>query len=67
MEPVMAGRITSKDVHLDATANRAVTKGIGEKLQQTLSPEQRFPDRLQRLLEAMDDREAEALDKTKGR
>jgi hypothetical protein len=65
MEPVMAGRITPSNVQLDPPTSRAVAKGIGEKLQQTLGTEQRFPDRLQKLLEAMHDREAGSSTKTK--
>jgi hypothetical protein len=68
MEPVMAGRITTSNVQLDAPTSRAVAKGIGEKLQQALNTEPRFPDHLQKLLDAMHDREADdASGKTEGR
>ena len=56
MELAMPSRITS--VQLDAPTSRAVAKGIGEKLQQTLVTETRFPDRLQKLLDALSEREA---------
>ena len=45
---------------------RRRANGIGEKLQQTLGTEQRFPDRLQKLLEAMRDREAGDAPKSQG-
>jgi hypothetical protein len=62
MEPAMAERITNPNsrIDLDAPTSRAVAKGIGEKLQQTLDPEQRFPDRLQKLLDKIRDSEAGA-------
>lgn len=65
MEPVMAGRIATDDVQLDTPTSRAVAKGIGEKLQQALGTEQRFPDRLQKLLDEMRDREAHPTVKTR--
>ena len=43
---------------MDASTSRAVAKGIGEKLQRTLDTQQRYPDRLQKLLEKMRDQEA---------
>lgn len=52
----MPGRM-SETVHLDAPTSRAVAKGIGEKLQQTLGTEQQCPDRLQKLLDEMRARE----------
>jgi hypothetical protein len=68
MEPVMmADRITSKNVEIDAPTSRAVANGIGEKLQQTLGTEQRFPEQLQKLLEQLHDREAGNGSKIKGR
>ena len=64
----MAGRITTSNLEIDAPTSRAVAKGIGEKLQQTLRTEQRFPDHLQKLIDAMHDREAtEPATKVKGR
>lgn len=51
---------TTDNVQLDAPTSRAVAKGIGEKLQKALGTEQRFPDRLQQLLDRM--RASEALD-----
>jgi hypothetical protein len=53
----MPGRITTDDVHLDAGTSRAVAQGIGERLRQALGTEGPFPDRLQRLLDEMRDRE----------
>jgi hypothetical protein len=53
MEPVMPGRITTEELQIDPPTSRAVARGIGEKLQQTLATEQRFPDRLQKLLDRM--------------
>lgn len=43
---------------IDATTSRAVAHGIGEKLRQSLGADSRCPDRLQRLLDALRDREA---------
>ena len=64
----MAGRITTSNLDIDAPTSRAVAKGIGEKLQQTLGTEERFPDHLQKLLDAMHDREAtDPAGKLKGR
>jgi hypothetical protein len=57
MELVMAGHITTDNVQLDATTSRAVANGIGEKLRQSIGTEQRFPDRLQELLDKMRDLE----------
>jgi len=48
------------DEKIDATTSREIVRGIGEKLRQSLGAEQRFPDRLQRLLDAL--RERELLD-----
>lgn len=56
MENRMPGRIA--DLRMDAPTSRAVAKGIGEKLQQTLDTDQRCPDRLQKLLDEMRAREA---------
>ena len=53
----MPGRITTNDVQLDAGTSRAVAHGIGERLRQALGAEGPFPDRLQRLLDEMRDRE----------
>ena len=58
MELVMLGRITTDDTEMDVPTSRAVAHGIGEKLRQTLGPESRCPDQLQRLLDEMRDREA---------
>ncbi len=58
MEHVMAGRITTDNVQLDATTSRAVARGIGEKLRQSIDTDRRFPDRLQKLLDEMRAREA---------
>jgi hypothetical protein len=58
MEQIMAGRITTDNVQLDATTSRAVARGIGEKLRQSINTDQRFPDRLQKLLDEMQTREA---------
>ena len=64
----MAGRITISNLEIDAPTSRAVAQGIGEKLQQTLGTELRFPDHLQKLLDAMHDREAiEPATRIKGR
>jgi hypothetical protein len=61
----MPGRITTNDVQLDAQTSRAVAQGIGERLRQALGTEGPFPDRLQRLLDEMRDREMHELP-TKG-
>ena len=42
---------------IDATTSRAIANGIGEKLRQSLGAESRFPERLQRLLDALRERE----------
>lgn len=57
----MPGHTTSDDSEMDAPTSRAVSHGIGEKLRQTLGPESGCPDRLQKLLDAMRDREAREL------
>lgn len=54
----MPGRITTNEVQLDARTSRDVARGIGERLRQALGAEGPFPDRLQRLLDEMRDREA---------
>jgi hypothetical protein len=54
----MPGRITTNDFQLDSPTSRAVAQGIGERLRQALGTEGPFPDRLQRLLDEMRDREA---------
>jgi hypothetical protein len=54
----MPGRITTHDLQLDARTSRDVARGIGERLRQALGAEGPFPDRLQRLLDEMRDREA---------
>jgi hypothetical protein len=54
----MPGRITTNDFQLDPLTSRAVAQGIGEKLRQALGTEGPFPDRLQRLIDEMRDREA---------
>jgi hypothetical protein len=53
----MPGRITTNDLQLDARTSRAVAQGIGERLRHALGTEGPFPDRLQRLLDEMRDRE----------
>jgi len=45
---------------LDAPTSRAVANGIGERLRQALGGEAAFPDKLQKLLDEMRDREARA-------
>lgn len=57
-EPSMPGRSSLHDVQLDAPTSRAVANGIGERLRQALGREATFPDRLQKLLDEMHDREA---------
>ena len=57
-EPSMPGRITHDDVQLDAPTSRAIANGIGERLRQALGAEAPFPDKLQKLLDEMRDREA---------
>ena len=54
----MPGRITIDSVQLDAPTSRAVANGIGERLRQSIGSETSFPDRLQKLLDEMRDREA---------
>jgi hypothetical protein len=66
MEQVMAGR-TTENIQLDATTSRAVARGIGERLRQSINADQRFPDRLQRLLDEMRDREAREIASDKRR
>ncbi len=63
MELVMPGRISNDQ--MDASTSRAVAHGIGERLRQSLATEARFPERLQRLLDEMADREARDGDKSK--
>jgi hypothetical protein len=53
----MPSPIRTNDVQLDARTSRAVAQGIGERLRQALGTEGPFPDRLQRLLDEMRDRE----------
>jgi hypothetical protein len=53
----MSGRITTNDTQLDPLTSRAVTHGIGESLRQALGTEGPFPDRLQKLLDEMRQRE----------
>jgi hypothetical protein len=55
-EPAMPDRNANEKI--DAPTSRAVAHGIGEKLRQSLGAESHFPDRLQRLLNALRDREA---------
>jgi hypothetical protein len=55
----MPGRITTNEFQLDSSTSRAVAQGIGERLRQALGTEGPFPDRLQRLLDEMRDREAD--------
>jgi hypothetical protein len=50
---------------IDATTSRAIAHGIGEKLRQSLGADSRFPDRLQRLLDALRDRETRDAGKDK--
>jgi len=57
-EPSMPGRTSLDDVQLDALTSRAIAKGVGERLRQALGTEAPFPDRLQKLLDEMRDREA---------
>ena len=64
-EPAMPDR--TADDKIDATTSRAVANGIGEKLRQSLGADSRFPDRLQRLLDALADREARDTAADKGR
>ncbi len=54
----MPGRITLDIVQLDPATSRAVANGIGERLRQSLGGEAPFPDRLQKLLDAMRENEA---------
>ena len=58
-EPLMPGRLTTHDVQLDAPTSRAIANGIGERLRQALGTEAPFPDKLQKLLDQMRDREAD--------
>ena len=46
------------DEKLDPATSREVARGIGENLRQSLGADARCPDRLQRLLDALRDREA---------
>lgn len=61
----MPTRLTTTDIQLDARTSRAVAQGIGEKLRQSLDTEGSFPERLQRLLDEMHDREVRE-DRSKG-
>ena len=54
----MPGRMPQDSVQLDAPTSRAVANGIGERLRQSLGGEATFPDKLQKLLDEMRDREA---------
>lgn len=54
----MSARVTPNGLPIDPSTSRAVTRGIGEKLKQTIRPEASFPDRLQQLLDEMQAREA---------
>jgi hypothetical protein len=56
-ELFMPGRLTTNDIQMDARTSRAVAHGIGERLRQALGTEGPFPDRLQKLLDEMRDRE----------
>jgi hypothetical protein len=62
----MPGR-TADNIHLDATTSRAVAHGIGERLRQSINTDQRFPDRLQELLDEMRTREAREVPADKRR
>lgn len=53
----MPGRLFLDSVQLDGTTSRAVAHGIGERLKQSISSEAHFPDRLQKLLDAMREQE----------
>jgi hypothetical protein len=61
----MPGRITHDSVQLDAPTSRAVANGIGERLRQALGNEAPFPDKLQKLLDEMREREARESAKTR--
>ena len=58
----MPGRISLDSVQLDDTTSRAVAHGIGERLRQSIGSEAHFPDRLQKLLDAMREQETRASD-----
>lgn len=60
-EPSMPGRISFTDVHLDAPTSRAIANGIGERLRQAIGTETPFPDKLQKLLDEIRDREAREI------
>ena len=57
----MPGRISFNDVQLDAPTSRAVANGIGERLRQAIGTEAPFPDKLQKLLDEMRDRETREI------
>jgi len=61
---LMPGRLTTHDVQLDAPTSRAIANGIGERLRQALGTETPFPDKLQKLLDAMRNREADDSEPT---
>ena len=48
-------------VPIDPAAGRAVSKGISEKLKQTLGPDAQMPDRLQQLLNQLRQNEEAGL------
>jgi hypothetical protein len=45
-------------VQLDTSTSRAVANGIGERLRNALGSEAPFPDKLQKLLDEMRERES---------
>lgn len=53
----MSARVTPNGLPIDPSTSRAITRGIGEKLKQTIGPDTPFPDRLQQLLNEMQARE----------
>ena len=57
----MPGRNSVHDVQLDAPTSRAIANGIGERLRQAIGTEAPFPDKLQKLLDEMRDREAREI------
>lgn len=54
---LMSARVISNGLPIDPSTSRAITRGIGEKLKQTIGPDTAFPDRLQQLLDEMQARE----------
>ena len=56
----MPGRMPLDSVQLDASTSRAVAHGIGERLRNALGSETPFPDKLQKLLDEMRERETRA-------